>query len=62
MACSDFGEINISTKESLFKGLHGILFRKIGLIKIYRGKSNPQAIIEAENVLNNGGTIGIFPV
>ena len=53
--------IHYMAKEELFKGLHGILFRKIGLIKVYRNKSNPQAVIEAENILKNGGTIGIFP-
>ena len=53
--------VHYMAKEELFKGLHGILFRKIGLIKIYRGKSNPGAVIEAENILNAGGTIGIFP-
>lgn len=53
--------VHYMAKEELFKGLHGILFKKIGLIKIHRGKSNTVAIIEAENVLNNGGTIGIFP-
>lgn len=53
--------VHYMAKEELFKGLHGILFRKIGLIKIYRGRSNPQAVVEAENILNAGGTIGIFP-
>lgn len=53
--------VHYMAKEELFKGLHGILFNKMGLIKIYRGKSNPNAIIEAEKILNNGGTIGIFP-
>ena len=53
--------VHYMAKEELFKGLHGILFNKIGLIKIYRGRSNPQAIIEAEKILNEGGTIGIFP-
>ena len=53
--------VHYMAKEQLFKGLHGLLFRKIGLIKIHRGKSNPQAVIEAENILNAGGTIGIFP-
>jgi len=53
--------VHYMAKEELFKGLHGIIFKKIGLIKIYRNKSNPHAIIEAENILNNGGTIGIFP-
>lgn len=53
--------IHYMAKEELFKGLHGILFNKMGLIKIHRGKSNPLAVIEAEKILNNGGTIGIFP-
>ena len=53
--------VHYMAKEELFKGLHGILFKQIGLIKVHRGKSNTGAIIEAENVLNNGGTIGIFP-
>lgn len=53
--------VHYMAKEELFRGLHGILFKKIGLIKIYRGRSNPNAVIEAENILNNGGTIGIFP-
>jgi len=53
--------VHYMAKEELFKGLHGILFRKIGLIKIYRGKSNPNAVMEAEKILNNGGIIGIFP-
>lgn len=53
--------VHYMAKEELFRGLHGILFKKIGLIKVYRGRSNPNAVIEAENILNNGGTIGIFP-
>ena len=53
--------VHYMAKESVFKGFHGYLFKKIGLIKVYRGRSNPNAVIEAENVLNKGGTIGIFP-
>ena len=53
--------VHYMAKEELFRGLHGILFKNIGLIKVYRGRSNPNAVIEAENILNNGGTIGIFP-
>ena len=53
--------VHFMAKEELFKGLHGILFKKIGLIKVYRGRSNPNAVIEAENILNQGGTIGVFP-
>lgn len=53
--------VHYMAKEELFKGLHGILFEKIGLIKIHRNKSNPLAVIEAENILKEGGTIGVFP-
>ena len=53
--------VHYMAKEELFKGLHGIIFEQMGLIKVHRGKSNPQAVIEAENILNNGGTVGIFP-
>ena len=53
--------VHYMAKEELFKGLHGVLFKKLGLIKVYRGRSNPLAIIEAENILREGGTIGIFP-
>lgn len=53
--------VHFMAKEELFKGLHGMIFEEIGLIKVRRGKSNPQAVIDAENILNNGGTIGIFP-
>lgn len=53
--------VHYMAKEEIFKGLHGILFEKIGLIKVYRKKSNPTAVIESENILKNGGTIGIFP-
>lgn len=53
--------VHYMAKEELFKGIHGWLFNKIGLIKVYRGKSNPQAVIEAEKILKKGGTVGIFP-
>lgn len=53
--------VHYMAKEELFKGLHGIIFKKIGLIKIHRNKSNPLAVIEAENILKQGGTIGVFP-
>lgn len=53
--------VHYMAKEELFKGLHGKLFKKLGLIKIHRNKGNPLAIIEAEKILKNSGTIGIFP-
>lgn len=53
--------VHFMAKEELFKGLHGLVFEKMGLIKVRRGKSNPGAVIEAEKLLENGETIGIFP-
>lgn len=53
--------VHYMAKESLFKGIHGFLFEQIGLIKVYRTKSNPHAVVEAEEILKNGGTVGIFP-
>ena len=53
--------VHYMAKETLFKGIHGFLFKQIGFIKVYRTKSNPEAILEAEEILKNGGTIGIFP-
>ena len=53
--------VHFMAKEELFKGLHGLIFKSMGLIKVRRGKSNPQAVIDAEEILFNGGTIGIFP-
>lgn len=53
--------VHYMAKESIFKGFHGFVFKKIGLIKVYRTRNNPGAVIEAERILNNGGTVGIFP-
>ena len=53
--------VHYMAKNELFKGPVGVIFDKIGLIRIYPNKSNQMAVIDAENVLNNGGTIGIFP-
>lgn len=53
--------VHYMAKESLFKGFHGIIFKKIGLIKVYRTKRNPMAVWDAERILKNGGTVGIFP-
>lgn len=60
MACTN-RVVHYMAKKELFKGLHGWIFKKIGLIPINRAKSNPSAVIEAEKILESGGTIGIFP-
>lgn len=53
--------VHYMAKNEVFKGLAGVIFDRIGLIRIYANKSNQKAVIDAENVLNNDGTIGIFP-
>ena len=53
--------VHYMAKESLFKGIHGLLFKGIGLIKVYRTRNNPVAVIEAVEILKNGGAVGIFP-
>ena len=53
--------VHYMAKESLFKGFHGMILKSIGLIKIYRSKGNSIAVKEAIEVLNNGGTVGVFP-
>lgn len=53
--------VHYMAKESIFKGLHGKILEAIGIIKVYRTKSNPVAVVEATHILENGGAIGIFP-
>lgn len=53
--------VHYMAKESLFKGIHGKILENIGTIKVYRTKSNPKAVTEAEEILRKGGTVGIFP-
>ena len=53
--------VHYMAKEELFKGIHGKILKEIGLIKVYRTKSNPVAVTEAVEILKQGGTVGIFP-
>lgn len=53
--------VHYMAKESIFKGIHGEIFENIGLIKVHRNKSNPVAVMEAQEILQQGGTVGIFP-
>ena len=48
-------------KAEAFKGPVGVIFRRIGLIKVDRSKNNPLAVMEAERLLKSGGVLGIFP-
>lgn len=54
--------VHYMAKEEVYFGLHGLIFKALGVIKIYKNKSgNVKSVMEAERILNNGGTIGIFP-
>lgn len=53
--------VHYMAKEELFKGFHGLIFKAIGLIPVYKNKGNALAVIEAERILNSGGVVGIFP-
>lgn len=53
--------VHYMAKESLFKGLHGMILKSIGLIKIYRTKGNSMAVKEAVEILKTKGTVGVFP-
>lgn len=53
--------VHFMAKEELFRGLHGMLLKKMGIIKVDRSKKNPVAILEAERILSSGGAVGIFP-
>ena len=53
--------VHYMAKETIFKGIHGKILKEIGLIKVYRTKSNPVAVTEAVEILKQGGTVGIFP-
>ena len=54
--------VHFMAKEELFKGLHGILFKKLDIIPVYRSRQdNTSSIVQANNILKSGGTVGIFP-
>ena len=53
--------VHYMAKEEVFRGVHGIIFKKIGLIKVDRKKNNPLAVMDADRILKNNGAIGIFP-
>ena len=38
--------VHYMAKEEIFRGLHGKILEKIGLIKVNRKRSNPLAVIE----------------
>ena len=49
------------SKKELFEGKMGWFFYKMCCIPVDRSKKNPDAVNKALNVLENNGTVGIFP-
>lgn len=54
-------KVHFLAKIEVSKGLHGKLFKRLGVIIVDRSKRNPAAVIASENILKSGGLIGIFP-
>ena len=55
-------QINFMAKKELFKFKPlGWIFKKMGAFPINRGGSDLSAIKHAEDILNSGGVLGIFP-
>lgn len=53
--------IHFLAKDELWKGLKKIIFSNMGLIPVNRREKSHHSLEIAENYLNNGKVIGIFP-
>ena len=54
--------VHFMAKEEVSGGLHGKIFNAAGIIRVYRDKTkNVTSVKLAEEILKNGGTLGIFP-
>jgi len=53
--------IHFLAKDSLIKGVKGLIFKHMGIIPVNRKIHDKDALSEAKNVLNNNQVIGIFP-
>lgn len=53
--------IHFLAKDELWKGLKKIIFSNMGLIPVNRREKSHHSLEMAENYLNNGKVIGIFP-
>lgn len=54
-------EVHYLAKSELFHGVLGFGLKKVGMIPVYRDRSNTSATLKAEEILKQGGIIGIFP-
>lgn len=53
--------IHYLAKIELFKGIFKIFFNAVGTLPVDRKNKNPNTISKAEEMLRDGGVIGIFP-
>ena len=53
--------IHFLAKDSLIKGMKGIIFKRMGLIAVNRKIHDKEALRKAIDTLNNDQVIGIFP-
>lgn len=53
--------IHFLAKHSLYKGIKKTIFKNMGIIPVNRAVKNKKAMKLAKEILNNNGTIGIFP-
>lgn len=53
--------IHFLAKHTLYQGIKKPLFKNMGIIPVNRSIKNKKAMESAEEILNNNGTIGIFP-
>ena len=53
--------IHFLAKDSLVKGVKGLVFKHMGIIPVNRKIHDKDALSEAKKVLNNKEVIGIFP-
>lgn len=53
--------IHFLAKDSLIKGIKGIIFKHTGIIPVNRKIHDKDALCEAKKALNNKQVIGIFP-
>lgn len=54
--------VHFMAKEEVSGGIHGKIMDMVGIIRVYRNRTkNIASILEAKNLLKNGGTLGIFP-
>ena len=53
--------VHYMAKEEVYFGLHGLIFKALGVIKIYKNKSgNVKSVMEAERILNSGSKESMY--